>query len=633
MMDAARTFVVATAGHIDHGKSALVHALTGTDPDRLEDEKRRQMTIDLGFAHLDLACGRVGLVDVPGHQRFMRNMLAGVHGIDAALLVVAATEGPMPQTLEHVGVLTLLGVHRGVVALSKCDLVEADWLHLVVEELARCLEGCGLAGAPVVQVSSRTGQGIERIKEELERVLVSAPEHQDVGSPRLPVDRSFSLRGFGTVVTGTLAGGCLELCDQPVLLPDGRRVRIRGLQQHNRPVNRAWPGSRTAVNLVGVHHTEVRRGDVLASPDLLVATSRLGVRIQVLAGAGTPVRHRTRLLVYHGTAEVRAKVILLEGETIEPGASGLAELRLSAPVAAAPRDRFILRQLAPSLIVAGGAVLDLDYGPLRRREALSRLSERESDPNSRMVGALRDADHGLNREDLLGATGVAEEVLDGAIRAGRIRPVGSVLVGREVWETLERRARGDVGDHLRQHPLRAGMPREELRSRLGLPRSLFLAVVGELVAVGAVTESGGAIGLPGHEPHPTAEQQRVIDAILEELARRAFAPPSLPELGQRLPLTPDLIEYLLTRRLVVRLSRDTLMLAETWEDGLQQVRDHLQRMGRITFAQARQLLQGNRRAVLFLLDWLDGRGETVRRGDEHYTLTLGRSQTPSLPHS
>jgi selenocysteine-specific elongation factor len=634
MMDAARTFVVATAGHIDHGKSALVHTLTGTDPDRLEDEKRRQMTIDLGFAHLDLPCGRVGLVDVPGHQRFMRNMLAGVQGIDAALLVVAATEGPMPQTLEHVGVLSLLGVNRGVVALSKCDLVEADWLHLVVEDLAHCLEGSSLADAPVVQVSSRTGQGIQRIKEELERVLVSAPEHQDVGSPRLPVDRSFSLRGFGTVVTGTLAGGSLELSDQPVLLPDGRRVRIRGLQQHNRPVTRAWPGSRTAVNLVGVHHTEVRRGDVLARPDLLVATSRLGVRIQVLPSTGTSVRHRTRLLVYHGTAEVRAKVMLLEGESLEPGASGLAELRLSAPVAAAPRDRFILRQLAPSLIVAGGAVLDLNYGPLPRREALSRLAERESeDPNSRMLGALRDAAHGLTRGDLLGTTGVPEEVLDRAIRAGGIRPIGSVLVAREVLDTLEQRARSEVEDHLREHPLRTGMPREELRSRLGLPRSLFLAMVGELAASGAVTESEGAIGLPGHEPRPTAEQQRVIDAILEALAEQPFAPPSLLELGQRLPVTPDLVEYLLTRRLVVRLSRDTLMLAEAWADALQQVREHLQRAGSITVAQARQLLRGNRRVVLFLLDWLDGRGETVRRDDEHQAPTLRRSQVSSLPHS
>ncbi len=226
---ARRTFVVATAGHIDHGKSALVQALTGTDPDRLEDEKRRQMTIDLGFAHFDLPCGRVGLVDVPGHQRFMRNMLAGVHGVDAALLVVAATEGPMPQTLEHVGVLTLFGVDRGVVALSKCDLVEADWLELVTEELAACLEASSLADAPVVEVSSRTGQGVQRVREELERVLAAAPTHQDGGDARLPVDRSFSLRGFGTVVTGTLAGGSLQLGDQPVLLPEGRRVRVRGL--------------------------------------------------------------------------------------------------------------------------------------------------------------------------------------------------------------------------------------------------------------------------------------------------------------------------------------------------------------------------------------------------------------------
>ena len=631
---ARRTFVVATAGHIDHGKSALVQALTGTDPDRLEDEKRRQMTIDLGFAHLDVPCGRVGLVDVPGHQRFMRNMLAGVHGIDAVLLVVAATEGPMPQTVEHVGVLTLLGVDRGVVALSKCDLVEGDWLQLVVEELARCLEGSGLADAPVVQVSSHTGQGVQRIKEELEGVLVSAPAHEDVGDPRLSVDRSFSLRGFGTIVTGTLAGGSLELGDQPVLLPEGRRVRIRGLQQHNRPVTRALPGSRTAVNLVGVHRGEVRRGDVLARPDLLVATGQLGVRIRVLPSAGAPLPHRTRLLVYHGTAEVSAQVLLLEGETLEPGASGLAQLRLDAPVAAAPGDRLILRLLAPPLIVAGGVVLDLAYGPLRRRQVLSRLAERESeDPEARLLGALRDVEHGRTRKELPVATGVAEEVLDRAIWAGRIRPVGGTLLAQEMWDALRRRARSALEAHQRQHPLLVGMPREELRSRMGLPRSLFPAVVGELVADGAVTESVGAIALPGHQPRPTAEQQGVIDAILEDLSRQPVAPPSLPELGLRLPLTPDLIEYLVANGLVVRLGRDTLMLAEAWADALQQVRDHLRREGRITAAQARRLLQGNRRAVLFLLDWLDGRGETVRRGDEHHALALRASQATVLADS
>ncbi len=629
---ARRTFVVATAGHIDHGKSALVQALTGTDPDRLEDEKRRQMTIDLGFAHFDLPCGRVGLVDVPGHQRFMRNMLAGVHGVDAALLVVAATEGPMPQTLEHVGVLTLFGVDRGVVALSKCDLVEADWLELVTEELAACLEASSLADAPVVEVSSRTGQGVQRVREELERVLAAAPTHQDGGDARLPVDRSFSLRGFGTVVTGTLAGGSLQLGDQPVLLPEGRRVRVRGLQQHNRPVTRALPGSRTAVNLAGVQRSEVRRGDVLARPGLLVATNRLGARIQVLPAAEAPVRHRARLLVYHGTAEVSAQVLLLEGETLEPGGSGLAQLRLDAPVAAAPQDRFVLRLLAPPLLVAGGVVLDLDYGPLRRREALSRLAGRESDdPEAVLLTALREAELGFTRKQLLASAGVAEDVLDRAVQADQVRVVGGVLMAREAWDGLERDARSALEAHERQHPLRPGMPREEFRSRLRLPRPLLAAVVGGLVARGVVTESGGAIALPGHEPRPTAEQQRAIDAVVEELGRQPFAPPSLPELALRLPLTPDVVEYLVTRQLVVRLGKDTLMLVEAWAEALEKVRGHLRQEGRITAAQARQLFQGNRRAVLFLLDWLDGRGETVRRGDEHHALVLTGSQAPSLP--
>src|SRR5438128_6380973 len=312
----AGSFVVGTAGHIDHGKSALVKALTNIDPDRLEEEKRRGMTIDLGFAYLQLPSGRrVGIVDVPGHQRFLKNMLAGVHGMDAVLLVVAADEGPMPQTREHLAIIDLLEIDHGLVVLTKIDLVSDDWLALVREELAGLLRETSLSRAPIIAVSSTTGEGLDQLRAALDAELAEATPRPDVGRPRLPVDRSFAMSGFGTVVTGTLVGGALRQGTEVAVLPAGRRVRIRGLQQHNRSVGEARPGSRTAVNLSGLDHSEVQRGDVLALPGTLPASRRLDARLVVLPGV-QPLRHHQQLQMYHETNEVMIELNLLESDEL-----------------------------------------------------------------------------------------------------------------------------------------------------------------------------------------------------------------------------------------------------------------------------------------------------------------------------
>src|SRR5256885_8006036 len=299
----ASSFVVGTAGHIDHGKSTLVKALTQIDPDRLEEEKRRGMTIDLGLAYLQLPSGRrVGIVDVPGHQRFLKNMLAGVHGMDAVMLVIAADEGPMPQTREHLAIVDLLGIEHGLVVLSKADLVDAAWLDLVREDVAELIAGSSLQRAPIIAVSSNTGTGLDELRAALDAELARATPRPDVGRPRLPVDRSFAMSGFGTVVTGTLVGGVLSQGTELAVLPAGRRARVRGLQQHNRSVDQARPGSRTAVNLSGLDHSQVRRGDVLAPPGALQASRRLDARLVVLPDV-QPLHHHQRLLMYHQTAE------------------------------------------------------------------------------------------------------------------------------------------------------------------------------------------------------------------------------------------------------------------------------------------------------------------------------------------
>src|SRR2546423_7091546 len=362
------SFVVGTAGHIDHGKSTLVKELTQIDPDRLEEEKRRGMTIDLGFAYLQLPSGRrVGIVDVPGHQRFLKNMLAGVHGMDAVLFVIAADEGPMPQTREHLAIIDLLGIEHGVVVLSQVDLVDAAWLDLVRDDVRHVLAGSSLQRVPIVAVSSSTGAGLDELRAALDPELANTAPRPDLGQPRLPVDRAFAMSGFGTVVTGTLVGGVLRQGAELAVLPAGRRVRVRGLQQHNRPVEEARPGSRTAVNLSGLDHSQVRRGDVLALPGALLASRRLDARLVVLPGV-QPLRHHQRLLMSHEAAEVMIELTLLDGDELRAGAAGWVQLYATEPLVALDGDRFILRVPSPAATVAGGVIVDSAARRHRRRD-------------------------------------------------------------------------------------------------------------------------------------------------------------------------------------------------------------------------------------------------------------------------
>ena len=349
-----------TAGHIDHGKSTLITALTGIDPDRLAEEKRRGMTIDLGFAHMVLPSGReIGIVDVPGHARFMRNMLAGAHGLDAVLLVVAADEGVMPQTREHLEIVDLLEVGRGIVVLSKSDLVDAAWLELVTAEVREAIAGTALAAADVIPVSALSGQGLTDLVDALDRLLDGGEPRLDLGRPRLPVDRVFSMSGFGTVVTGTLADGTLTVGDELEVVPGGRLVRIRGLQRHNRNVQTASPGTRVAVNLTGVDKTEVARGDVLAPPQTLQSTRRIDAHVRVLASAPRALRHGAEVLLHTGTTEVGSRVIVLAGDAIEPGQYGWVQLYLERAIAAGANDRFVLRIPSPAITIAGGRFIDV----------------------------------------------------------------------------------------------------------------------------------------------------------------------------------------------------------------------------------------------------------------------------------
>jgi selenocysteine-specific elongation factor len=617
-------FVLGTAGHIDHGKSTLVKALTSIDPDRLEEEKRRGMTIDLGFAYLDLESGRrAAIVDVPGHQRFLKNMLAGVHGMDAVMLVIAADEGPMPQTHEHLAIIDLLQIRHGVVVLTKTDLVDPAWLELVRAEVAQLLLGTSLMAAPIVAVSSTTGQGIDALRRTLDDELANTESRIDLGRPRLPVDRSFAVAGFGTVVTGTLVGGTLSRGAEVTIWPSGQAARIRGLQQHNRELEVARPGTRAAVNLSGLDHGQLRRGDVLGMPGSLRVSRRLDARLVVLPQASAPLVHRQRLLLYHGTAEYMVELSLLEGDELRPGAAGLGQIFAEAPVVALDGDRFILRIPSPAETVAGGVILDIAPRRHRRRDraVLDQLATRKgADLATAVVLELAKQPGGLTEGELFARLPSSKDQLGDVLsrlgRDGALHHVGSRWVTQANWEALARRITEFLEAYHRAHPLRRGMPREELRSKAGLSGETLAGVTAAMIAAGVVVETGAEVALGTHHQGLTPEQESAAAALLEELELQPFSPPPLGELLRRHGLTPALLQYLVSEGRVVRLNDDTVLARSAYDEAVKRLTTHLAEHRTLTVAAARDVLGSSRRYVLPLLEWLDAQKITRRVGDD-----------------
>ena len=605
------SFVVGTAGHIDHGKSTLIHALTGIDPDRLAEEKRRGMTIDLGFAYLTLPSGRlVGIVDVPGHARFVRNMLAGVHGLDAVLLVVAADEGVMPQTAEHLEIVHLLEIKRGLVVLTKTDLVEPDWLELVWAEVSERLESTSLAGSEIVPVSALTGSGLDLLKVRLDSLLDSTPQRVDSGRPRLPVDRVFTIGGFGTVVTGTLVDGSLKVGEELEALPSGRRVRIRGLQQHNVKVDVAAPGSRVAANLVGVEREDIERGEVLCRPGTLTASRRIDAHVSVLPGAARALRHGAGVMLHSGTAEVAARIIVLEGDEIAPGSGGWVQLYLAAPVASAPGDRFVLRIPSPATTLAGGRFADVNpRRHPRHDEAVAASLERRA-AGDVLQEELSKYPRGITESALLKAT-LAPAADLARLRAQR---AGVYLFSPSTWENLAARAGELLGDYHAAHPLRAGMPREELKSRLALATPVFGPVLVELARSGVLVDRGGEVGQPGHAValDPMAGPGRELISLLD--AQR-WSPPSIADATKQAGAGPEVLRALLKSGDLVRLSDDVVFTRAGYQSALELVREVCAADGSVTVAGLRDRMGASRRPVLALLEYLDTQRVTRREGD------------------
>jgi len=603
--------ILGTAGHIDHGKSTLVTALSGIDPDRLAEEKRRGMTIDLGFAHMRLPRGRqIGIVDVPGHARFIRNMLAGAHGIDVVLLVVAADEGVMPQTREHLEIIDLLEVRHGVVALTKVDLVDEVWRELVEGEVRDALEHTALEGSVIRSVSALTGEGLGELTASLDAAFDSLEPRPDLGRPRLPIDRVFTMSGFGTVVTGTLVDGSVAVGDELQVLPGGETVRVRGLQQHNEKVETAAPGNRIAANLTGVERDVLERGDVLSHPGSLHATRRVDARVRVLASAPRALRHGGELLLHTGTVEVGCRAILLEADAIEPGAQGWVQLYLERPIAAANGDRFILRIPSPSWTVAGGQISDIAPRRHPRHDVSVRESLERRAAGDLLQEELRKYPRGVTVSALLKATTAS----DANVSHLRARRLGDWLFADEAWAAIADRAEHAVAEYHGAHPLRRGMPREELRNRLGLQPAVFGAVISALAEERRVAEKDGEVAAPGHEVAVEASGGTSA-RLLELLSAEPFAPPSLSEAMRTSGATTEMVRALAQRGDIVRLNDDVAFTRDAYEQAVVAVKELIAGEGSVSVARLRDRLGASRRPMLALLEYLDAARVTRRVGD------------------
>jgi len=622
--------VVGTAGHIDHGKTSLVKALTGIDTDRLPEEKARGITIDLGFAFLEEVGGlTIEIVDVPGHERFVKNMLAGVGGIDLAMLVIAADEGVMPQTREHLAICSLLHIRAGLIALTKADLVEPDWLELVREDVAGAVRDTFLEGAPILPVSSKTGQGLADLRSALRGLAEAVPSRGTDQLPRLPIDRVFTVKGFGTVVTGTLTAGALAVDERVEVYPRSTEAKIRGLQAHGHAVASAQAGQRTAVNLQGLERAAIARGDVVGLPGTLVPTLLVDGTLELLKDAPRAIRSRTRVRFHVGTSEIMARALLLDRPVLAPGETAFARFRLEAPLVARPGDRFVVRSYSPIVTIGGGTLLDVDPPRFKRKApalvahlTLLQTGSPEAvlEEHVRHVGAA-----GVRLATLAGRVPFGPERLRGLLDA--LRPTGRVVAVDRDWfihPDSFARLRTLVVEALtafhRANPLKPGMSREELRGRAGgADERVFAFLLSSLDAGGTVKTERDKVRLASHEVRLSPEQQRVVDRLEEDFLRAEAAPPSAEEALGRAGLGGDeeheLFQVLVQAGKLVRV-KESLFFHTRALDAIQtKLVALLRERKEIGPADIKDLLGISRKYAIPLLEFFDQRRVTARVGE------------------
>jgi selenocysteine-specific elongation factor len=633
-----KSVIVGTAGHIDHGKSALVRVLTGIDPDRLEEEKRRGITIDLGFANLDLQGPggepiRIGLVDVPGHERFVRNMLAGVGGIDLVLLVVAADESVKPQTREHFEICRLLSVQRGITVLTKSDLVDAETLEVVTMEVAEFLAGSFLdpATSPIIPVSSKTGAGLDQLKRELARLAAEVPAKDSSAVFRLPIDRVFTMKGFGTVVTGTLVSGTVHKEQEVEVHPTGKRLRVRGVQVHGHPAQEAIAGQRTALNLAGVETTELARGMMLTPPEMFHPVVRLGVQLDLLPSA-KPLRQYARVHLHAFAAETIARVTLLETKQLLPGKSGFARLKLDRPMVLFPGDRFILRQYSPVITIGGGRVLDAGDPPIRiaHNQILPFLQTiANASPREALLACInRLWIFGLTVAEAVAETGWlparVQQLAAELKQAGEIAVFGNVLITSR-WLDRVRQDILSIAAHFHDaNPLLPGINKEELHAKKREHSDLFHGVVVALLREKKLEADGELLRLPGRGVVLRDEEAESKSQIEHAFAKAGLQVPALKEVLASLPVdkvrAQKIVTLLLRDRVLVKLSDDLVFHRDALETLRRQIVAQKAKTPKLNVGNFKDLFGVTRKYAIPLLEYLDRERVTRRVGDERVIL-------------
>ncbi len=616
-----KNIILGTAGHIDHGKSALVRALTGIDPDRLKEEKQRGITIDLGFADLQYPDLTVGIVDVPGHERLVRNMLAGAGGIDMVLLVIAADEGVMPQSREHLAICNLLGIKSGIIVVTKTDLVEEDWLELVQDDIRSFVKGTFLEDAEIIAVSSKTGDNIGVLKERIYEFAKKVRPKSSQGLFRLPIDRVFTLKGFGTVVTGTSVSGSIPVEAPVEILPAGISTKVRGLQSHGRTMEKAYAGQRVAINLQGVEKEDIRRGDVVVSPGRFRLTRALDARIEMLADA-PPLKSKTVVHFHLATSEVLGRVILYDTEELKAGEAAYCQIRLDRPLLAVSGDRFIIRRFSPVQTIGGGVVLDSQARRRRKKEGLDDL-------RVYLKGSLEEKISTKVRKS--GRRGISPSVIEGWINAdlpeiqkavaellkrGELFSYDDTLIHSDILVSFKEKILDAVGRFHKNNPLKPGMQKEVLRSLFGMQQKSFnglLSLIQELVVEkDLVRMKDFAIAVTG-------QFRELGEKIIGLLRKEGFQPPNKEEIadyiGKGLKETEDVLRLLAEEGRISRITDSLYLTREDYERMLSLLRDFFNKQDTMTVGEFRDLLGTTRKYALPFLEHLDSNRITMRVGD------------------
>lgn len=630
-----KNIIIGTAGHIDHGKTTLIKALTGRNTDRLKEEQKRGISIELGFTYFDLPSGRrAGIVDVPGHEKFIKNMLAGVIGIDIVILVIAADEGVMPQTKEHLDILNLLGLKNGIVALTKIDLVEEEWRELVVEEIRENLKGTFLENSPVIPVSSTDGVGIDEIVNTIDKMTDKIPDRDITEIPRLPIDRVFTLAGFGTIVTGTLISGTFSLGDEVEVFPGNKKSRIRSIQVHGKNAKQAYAGQRVAINLPDIKKEEIDRGNVLAPIDSMQPTMMIDVKLDLLESCERIIEDRTRLRLYIGTNEVLFRIALLDKESLSPGESCYAQLRLEDKIVAKREDRFIVRSYSPMITVGGGKVLESN--PSKRKKyndkTINELKIKETGDIKNIIEEIiknRSSKYptikDISTYAILPEDNIIHIVktLKADSKVVTIQLLNDIyIIHKTYYQLLENNIRNEIIKYHKKYPLRAGMPKEEIKSKYfpNVKPKLADSIINVMIDKEIINQTLENVYLKGFEVSFSPIQLEIRQKIEDILLENSFNPPKKEEVIKGLTYdvrdTNQVFEALVGMEVIIKINDEIFIHNEAYKKIVKLIKDYIDNNGSITVAQGRDLLNTSRKIMIAIMEYMDKVKITKRIGDE-----------------